>query len=109
MFKLEFDLFQGRAGREEYIKSIFIFLGGTMLVLLVLTKFEFLSDFGILALVAISFFFCADASVRRLHDIGLSGLVLCIALVPIANLVLIFVLNHVKGEEGPNRYGPPPV
>lgn len=46
-------------------------------------------------------------SVRRLHDIGRSGLWLLICLIPGGSLV-IFVFSVLDGTPGPNEYGPDP-
>jgi uncharacterized membrane protein YhaH (DUF805 family) len=50
--------------------------------------------------------------VRRLHDFGLSGLLLLVLLVPIIGLffgvVLAVVMTFLRDAPGPNRYGPDP-
>ena len=50
--------------------------------------------------------------VRRLHDIGWSGLAVLLPLIPfvgwIAGLVLWVVELFMDGQPGPNRYGPDP-
>ena len=51
-------------------------------------------------------------SVRRLHDVGQSGWMLLIGIIPIVNLVGGFVLLYWfifgAGEEQENRFGPVP-
>ncbi|UWZ83410.1 DUF805 domain-containing protein [Occallatibacter riparius] len=45
--------------------------------------------------------------VRRLHDIGMNGLWLLLAFVPLGNLVLL-VFFCLDSTPGPNQYGPNP-
>jgi uncharacterized membrane protein YhaH (DUF805 family) len=46
-------------------------------------------------------------AVRRLHDIGMNGLWLLLAFVPLGNLVLL-VFACLDSTPGPNQYGPNP-
>ena len=47
-------------------------------------------------------------SVRRLHDIGNSGWLFLLILVPLVGTILAIVLGCVDGTSGPNQYGPDP-
>lgn len=47
-------------------------------------------------------------TVRRLHDLDISGWGVLIGLVPIFNIILLFYLAFVDGTPGPNRFGPDP-
>ena len=57
-----------------------------------------------LALIVISIFF----TVQRLHDIGWSGWLWLLTLVPFVGSIFPFVIMVVPGNTGANRYGPPP-
>ena len=57
-----------------------------------------------LALVIISILF----TVQRLHDIGWSGWLWLLNLVPLVGSIFPFVIMVVPGNTGANRYGPPP-
>ncbi len=46
--------------------------------------------------------------VRRLHDLGKSGWMLLIVLIPFIGAVWILVLFLMDGTPGPNAYGPSP-
>ena len=46
-----------------------------------------------------------SVSIRRLHDIGKSGWVLLIVLIPILGAVLLLFLFNVKGDAIENDYG----
>jgi uncharacterized membrane protein YhaH (DUF805 family) len=43
--------------------------------------------------------------VKRLHDVGLTGLVAFLAFVPVVNLVVFLALCVTRGTSGPNKYG----
>ena len=58
-------------------------------------------------LTLITFIFIARLFIRRLHDIGHSGLLLLLLLVPIIGWVFLFYLIFKKGENRVNSYGPP--
>lgn len=45
---------------------------------------------------------------RRLNDVDLSGWFMLLAIVPIANLILTFILLFWPGTQGDNRFGPQP-
>ncbi|MDO7896534.1 DUF805 domain-containing protein [Pseudomonas citrulli] len=47
-------------------------------------------------------------SVQRLHDLGWSGWLWLLNLVPFVGSVFPLVLICAPGNDGPNRYGPPP-
>jgi uncharacterized membrane protein YhaH (DUF805 family) len=47
-------------------------------------------------------------AVRRLHDIGKSGWMVLIGLIPIAGAIWLIVLLVTEGNSGENEYGPNP-
>lgn len=46
-------------------------------------------------------------SVKRLHDIGWSGWLLLLHLVPVVNVIFPLLIILIPGTAGANRYGPP--
>ena len=49
-----------------------------------------------------------SSTVTRLHDRGLSAWWLMVALVPIVGVIVLLVMaGFLRGDGGPNRYGPP--
>src|SRR5690606_11263876 len=52
--------------------------------------------------------FNIQVTVKRLHDVGWSGWLVLLCLVPIANLVVYVVALFVPGTPGRNQYGAPP-
>ncbi len=107
--------FEGRARREEY--WMFNLLNGLIIIAL-----------GILA--SVSFFFSSSVSlvisglfplyllllliphiavsVRRLHDIGKSGWMILIILIPFVGGIWFFILSIIEGDKGSNEYGADP-
>ncbi|MEJ2123511.1 MAG: DUF805 domain-containing protein [Alphaproteobacteria bacterium] len=45
---------------------------------------------------------------KRLHDMGYTGWLCVLGLIPLVNIIMLFWLGFVKGQEGPNEYGPDP-
>ena len=118
MLKLLFKPFEdilvlkGRAGRMEYFVFyiacyLFISLPATLISGLAKTGnyIPFLFPVTFTVLGCITLVASCALTVRRLHDIGFSGwwFWLIFLLWP-----LVFVLFCAKGEEGANRFGPPP-
>jgi uncharacterized membrane protein YhaH (DUF805 family) len=66
---------------------------GSLLALIVFVGFAFVS---------------IQINVQRLHDIGWSGWLWLINLVPFVGSIFPFVTMAMPGDTGPNRYGPPP-
>jgi uncharacterized membrane protein YhaH (DUF805 family) len=46
--------------------------------------------------------------VRRLHDIGKSGVLLLLALIPCIGAIILIIWFVKEGDPGPNQYGPSP-
>jgi uncharacterized membrane protein YhaH (DUF805 family) len=47
-------------------------------------------------------------TVRRLHDINLSGYFYLTQFIPFIGMAIFLILMLIKGTDGPNRYGPNP-
>jgi len=95
--------FSGRASRKEYT------LLGYGLSIVVIGSYiidELLGGFTVIPLLAaISVLTPAiAASTRRMHDIGRSGAVLWLLILPFINFYPLFLLCK-RGEETPNKYG----
>jgi uncharacterized membrane protein YhaH (DUF805 family) len=46
--------------------------------------------------------------VRRLHDLGKSGWMIFVALIPLIGAIWLLVLYCTAGNQGENKYGPDP-
>jgi len=97
--------FTGRVGRAEYwyfvlftiIVSVILSVLGTMIGAL-----GFLSPLYALAALVPSL----AVGARRLHDIGKSGWIQLIVLIPLIGAIWLIVLLATEGNPGGNAYGP---
>ncbi len=105
--------FSGRAGRLEYfLVNIGIYL------LSVVSQLAFISTDPITGEASVSpviimlllptIYFGYGNAVRRLHDLGHTGWVVLLSLVPLINLALGLYLLFTAGNEFGNKFGPPP-
>lgn len=116
-----YTVFSGRARRKEY----WMFVLFNLIFLLVAmgidhalgTTFKFDSPYGshnlpygyVYLLYALAVLIPGLAvSVRRLHDVGKSGWMLLIALIPIIGAIWLLVLMVIDSDAGINQYGPNP-
>lgn len=102
--------FNGRARREEY----WVFLLFYVIFAIVALLLDNILDIAIkplgygplYAIYILALFIPGLAvSARRLHDIGKSGRMLLIGLIPVIGFFWLLVLMVRKGEEGENLYG----
>lgn len=98
--------FSGRAGRKEYwmfvlFNMVFSFVVGMLDSAL---EMNFLGTIYSLALMIPGL----AAGTRRLHDIGKSGWMILVSLIPLFGWIWVIVLLATKGEEVENKYGPVP-
>lgn len=105
--------FSGRARRKEYwmfalINFIIAFVLGMIDGMVgsadPLTGYGFISGVYALAVLIPGI----AVSVRRLHDIGKSGWMLLIVLIPIIGVIWLLVLLLTDSEAGTNKYGANP-
>ena len=102
-FREKFLKIKGRLNRQEYILRnipvLYIFLfGGIFDFKGVATYFLF-----------ISMILWTMLTIRRCHDMNLSGWFSLIGYIPYVNLVFLFALLVIKGTDGPNKYGLDPL
>ena len=106
-----FANFKGRASRSEYWRfyGITIVIAGIINVLSALFMNTALASVGGLISMAYNVAILLPSiglGVRRLHDVGKSGWMLLISLVPFGIIYVIYLLAQ-KGDEGDNQYGSP--
>jgi uncharacterized membrane protein YhaH (DUF805 family) len=109
--------FNGRSRRKEYwMFTLFnvIILGALEIVAFASFTSTKSSIIGVIFGLAIALYGLAAlvpslaCGVRRLHDIGMSGWLLLISLVPFLGGLALLVLLLLDSNPGPNQYGPNP-
>ncbi len=105
--------FQGRARRKEY--WMFLLFNIIFLVLAMVLDnvfgiaFEGIGYGPVYLVYALAVLVPGLAvAVRRLHDIGKSGWMILIGLIPLIGAIWLIVLYVTEGEKGENQYGPDP-
>lgn len=102
--------FSGRARRTEYwmfflYNFIFSFVLGRIDV--IIGTYE--PDIGLGVLGGLYSLFVLipglAVAVRRLHDVGKSGWMLLVSLIPIIGVIWLFILLVTDSEPGENQYG----
>jgi uncharacterized membrane protein YhaH (DUF805 family) len=114
--------FSGRTRRKDFwlfniLVNVILF---TVVFIISLLRMAFASDsvgeFGSETLFTIIMFICIlpcmiaglSLSVRRLHDVGKSGLYLFVSVIPFIGAIWLFILYLTPGNFGPNEYGEDP-
>jgi len=104
--------FRGRARRTEYwMFSLFSIIFSILASIIDIIVFGVgLEEWGpIDTIYTLALFIPSIAvSVRRLHDIGKSGWMMLLILIPIIGWIWLFVLSVTDSDSGENQYGPNP-
>lgn len=102
--------FTARIGRLRYLAYVLATLAVTAFPLLIAVVFNFGMIFPplIFLTLLVAALAAVIPSIRRLHDLGYSGWLSILAVVPLANCALGVWLTLAKGTDGPNRYGAAP-
>jgi uncharacterized membrane protein YhaH (DUF805 family) len=109
--------FNGRSRRREYwMFALFNALIGAVVGMIAAVMFTTTrsSYIGVVIYGLLCLYFLAAlipslaVSVRRLHDIGMTGWMLLIGLVPLIGSLALLVMSLLDGNPGPNQYGPNP-
>ena len=105
--------FNGRARRTEYwmfalFNLIFAIIAAVLDNMFGIAAVEY--GYGPLYLVYNLAMFIPSLAVgiRRLHDIGKSGWMMLLALIPILGSIWLIVLMATNGDSDENQYGPNP-
>jgi uncharacterized membrane protein YhaH (DUF805 family) len=98
--------FNGRARRKEYwMFVLFNFIIAVVLGIVAgIIRLPILTTIYSLAVLVPGI----AVGVRRMHDIGKSGWVLLIGLIPLLGVILLIVWAAQEGNPGSNAYGPDP-
>ena len=97
--------FYGRADRREY--WIFVLVNFAINIALAAVDQMIFPESGVLSGVYTLFIFIPGITVtiRRLHDIGKSGWMQLVILIPLVGWIWFLFLMVKEGEDGPNQYG----
>ncbi|TCI91103.1 DUF805 domain-containing protein [Tenacibaculum sp. M341] len=100
--------FNGRARRQEFwmftLINFLISLAINILSLAIAPELAILGTLYSLAVLLPSL----AVGARRLHDIGKSGWLLLLILIPLIGVILLIVWWATDSEHGPNDWGPNP-
>jgi uncharacterized membrane protein YhaH (DUF805 family) len=102
--------FQSRATRKEYwlFQLVVGFLYIVALIIGSILLIPEMTELFSLIVMIFAFIPSIAVSVRRLHDVGYSGLMLLLYLIPLIGLIWLFILYLIDSEPGENKYGPNP-
>lgn len=98
--------FSGRASRREYWTFVlynFLFLVLLSFVGRVMRMRTLASLYNLVVFIP-----GLAVGVRRLHDIGKSGWMLLVSIIPLVGWIWLIILLITSGDEGENEYGHPP-
>ena len=102
----------GRIGRRRCrawsLYPMLIMLAGMILAALGFAITPVIGGLLIFAAAITTLVVAVQIGVQRLHDMGWSGWLWLLSLVPIANLVIALLMVFMPGKEAANRYGAPP-
>jgi uncharacterized membrane protein YhaH (DUF805 family) len=104
--------FSGRSRRKDYwMFFLFLFIFGIASAILDnIFGMAFWIGYGpIYMLFTLAMFIPhLAAGVRRLHDIGKSGWMLLVVLIPFIGIIWLIILLATEGNKGENQYGQDP-
>ncbi|SQG00694.1 membrane protein [Paucimonas lemoignei] len=103
---------QGRLGRLRYLAWMLVLMAASVMVLGACTMvmgFTLIGG-GLLMTVAsaAAFVVLIQIGVRRLHDMGWSGWLLLLNVLPYIGTIFFLLMVLIPGNKGVNRYGAPP-
>ncbi|HBX56929.1 DUF805 domain-containing protein [Pseudomonas sp. UBA2684] len=102
----------GRIGRLRYLAwslvLVFAMTGIMAVVAIAASISEILGGLLGIAVMIGMLVVSVQIGVQRLHDIGWSGWLLLLNIVPIVNSVFWLLMLAIPGSAGANRFGPPP-
>ena len=97
--------FNGRYSRGRYISKSFLIFFASLLLQVLISVSPLLSAAGFLYLAAYSL----GVGAKRCHDLGYSGWLQILLLMPFLNVAFWLYLIVVPGEKRDNRFGSDPL
>jgi uncharacterized membrane protein YhaH (DUF805 family) len=109
----KYSQFDGRATRSEFW---FFHLVSNLLILTLAFLSNSIGENAIsntILTIAVGYVFFAfipvlALRVRRMHDVGQSGWIILLSLIPLAGALVLFIFELTPSQSGENKYGPNP-
>lgn len=98
---------EGRICRRQYLLA-FVLIGLGAAILAAGISDGRGNDGAAQVLISLAQLALIPTQIKRLHDIGWSGWIILLALIPGVNLILGIGLFLFSGTKGPNKYGEDP-
>ena len=107
----KYAVFRGRSDRKEFWMFVLVnFVIGV--IFSILTRIPILKVlfwivyilFGLAILIP-----SIALGIRRLHDINYTGWLILLCIIPVVNIIVIFLLCVIEGNEYDNQYGASPI
>ena len=106
----KYAVFRGRSNRKEFwlfvLVNIIIFIIFGILTKIPILKVLFWIAFILFGLAVL--IPSIALGIRRLHDINYSGWLMLLCLIPVVNVIVVFLLCVIEGNQYDNQYGPAP-
>lgn len=97
---------QGRTTRRDYIACTLLFTFFSIMVGNEIPyAISFYAKMFFITILIVIIWLQITVSMKRLHDVGLSGWYAILHLIVFINVLLIFYLATTKGEKGDNKFG----
>ncbi|UCJ18305.1 DUF805 domain-containing protein [Pseudomonas sp. MM211] len=110
--ELKVNSFNGRIGRMRYLAWSLVLMFGFTVLIAALSAVSLLSEIlGSILIIGAAIgmlVISVQIGVQRLHDMGWTGWLWLLNLVPIVNSVFWIIMLVVPGTVGSNRFGPEP-
>jgi len=108
----KYAVFTGRSRREEFwmfhVVDLILFLVISVIAVNVNNQLQDLIIYFVMFYIFGLFLPRIGVMVRRFHDIGYSGWLSLIVLIPFLGVIVIIVFMSTEGTKGGNKYGPNP-
>jgi len=102
--------FTGRASRKEFWMFVLVNMV-ISIIFSILTRIPFIRVIFWIVFILFSLAILIPSvalGIRRLHDINMSGWFLLLCLIPFINLIAVFLLCVIEGNQYDNQYGSTP-
>ena len=106
----KYIVFAGRASRKEFWMFVLVNLI-ISLIFSILTRIPILRVIFWIVFILFSLAVLLPGitlGIRRLHDINLSGWLMLLCLIPVVNVIFVFLLCVIEGNQYDNQYGATP-